>query len=68
MIDNVCDVPVNEDIARSQARDFGRRNAAVAASNPKKLRRLLPDEAAEEVWLLRLRASRPVPVISKEIL
>src|SRR5882724_4923340 len=65
--DNVGDVAVDENLAGQQADDLVRRHAAVAATDPEILRRLLARELGEKLWLTLAYCLGPGAVLVEEI-
>ena len=67
MHDDVADIAMDEDLARRQADDLVRRNAAVRAADPQVLGRLLVDQPREKIGILRVHALGPGLVVGKKV-
>src|SRR5262245_3330056 len=64
----IGDVPVHEELARTQANDLVGGNAAVGAADPQVFRRLQAFEPRKEVGIGRDHALRPGPVVCLQVI
>src|SRR5262245_29729695 len=65
-IDDVCHVSMDEQFARQHSYDLVCRHTAVRATDPKKIRRLLPGEFHEVVRLPLSHPSRPFAILVQD--
>ena len=67
MNDHVCDVAMNEKLARQQPDDLVRRHSAVGAADPEIIRRLLARKLEEELRILLPDAVGPGLVVVEKM-
>ena len=66
VVDEIGDIAMHEDLAGHQVDDLVGGNAAVGASDPEELGRLLCGEPAEETGVLVFHAARPAPIVPEQ--
>jgi hypothetical protein len=66
VMDDICDVAMNKNLARHQTGNLVGRDPAVRAPDPKKLRSLLLDEPLKEVRVALHHGGRPLFVVVKQ--
>jgi hypothetical protein len=66
VVDDVRDLAVDEDLARHQVDDLIGGHAAVRASGPEQLGRLLCSQLAEETGVVVLYPARPSPIVGEQ--
>src|SRR6056297_775893 len=67
-MNNICHVAVNKDFAGVEARHDIRRNPAIGAADPEKLRRLLCGQSREIGWIFGIALLRPSAIAVDEII